>query len=284
MSISTARKWTAIGFLLLLLNTSYLWAFASATIFYMANAVAHLALGLVLCLGFVWLLRRDIQFRHGVGPAAGLLLLAVLAAAYLVRFGNTLDHRWVLWLHISGGLLGTLLLFRYVWQRAPAQSGGWRSFRKGFAACFAILLTLPAATAIYRKAFPDADGSIRNPSTAPTSMAGEGGGAQSPFFPSSAKTNVGGIIPANFFMDSEACGECHKDIYEQWKSSAHHFASFNNQFYRKSVEYMQSMVGPQLSKWCAGCHDNAVFFNGRFKRPIKEQIDTPEARAGLACT
>ncbi len=38
------------------------------------------------------------------------------------------------------------------------------------------------------------------------------------------------------------------------------------------------------SKWCAGCHDHAVFFNGRFDRPIKEQIDTPEAQAGLACT
>jgi tetratricopeptide (TPR) repeat protein len=42
--------------------------------------------------------------------------------------------------------------------------------------------------------------------------------------------------------------------------------------------------GTQSSKWCAGCHDHAVFFNGRFDRPIKEQIDTPEARAGLACT
>ena len=105
-----------------------------------------------------------------------------------------------------------------------------------------------------------------------------------PFFPSSAKTNVGGIIPSNFFMDSEACGECHKDIYEQWKSSAHHFASFNNQFYRKSIEYMQDVVGTQPSKWCAGCHDHAVFFNGRFEKPIKEQIDTPEAQAGLACT
>ena len=70
-------------------------------------------------------------------------------------------------------------------------------------------------------------------------MDGEGGGPKSPFFPSSAKTNVGGIIPSNFFMDSEACGECHKEIYEQWKSSMHHFASFNNQFYRKAIEYMQ---------------------------------------------
>ena len=27
-----------------------------------------------------------------------------------------------------------------------------------------------------------------------------------------------------------------------------------------------------------------MFFNGRFDRPIKEQIDTPEAQAGLSCT
>ena len=47
---------------------------------------------------------------------------------------------------------------------------------------------------------------------------------------------------------------------------------------------MQDVVGTQPSKWCAGCHDHAVFFNGRFDRPIKEQIDTPEAQAGLACT
>jgi hypothetical protein len=85
-------------------------------------------------------------------------------------------------------------------------------------------------------------------------------------------------------MDSATCGECHKDIFEQWNSSAHHFASFNNQFYRKSIEYMQGVVGTGPSKWCAGCHDHAVFFNGRFERPIQEQIDTPAAHAGLACT
>jgi tetratricopeptide (TPR) repeat protein len=95
---------------------------------------------------------------------------------------------------------------------------------------------------------------------------------------------VGGIIPANFFMTSAACGRCHKDIYDQWNSSAHHFSSFNNQWYRKSVEYMQDVVGTKPSKWCAGCHDHAVFFNGRFDTPIKEQIDTPEAQAGLGCT
>jgi tetratricopeptide (TPR) repeat protein len=125
---------------------------------------------------------------------------------------------------------------------------------------------------------------IVNPLTPPASMDGEGGGPQSPFFPSSARTNVGGTIPANFFLTSETCARCHPDIYKQWNSSAHHFSSFNNQWYRKSIEYMQDVVGTRPSKWCAGCHDHAVFFNGRFDRPIKEQIDTPEAQAGLACT
>jgi Tfp pilus assembly protein PilF len=115
-------------------------------------------------------------------------------------------------------------------------------------------------------------------------MEEEGAGASSPFFPSSADTNVGGIIPANFFLTSETCGRCHQDIYEEWQSSMHHFSSFNNQWYRKSIEYMQDVVGTRPSKWCAGCHDHAVFFNGRFDRPIRDQIDTPEAQAGLSCT
>ncbi len=112
----------------------------------------------------------------------------------------------------------------------------------------------------------------------------EGDGPDSPFFPSSARTNTGGVIPADFFLASATCGRCHRDIYEQWHASAHHFSSFNNQWYRRSIEYMQDVVGTRPSKWCAGCHDHAVFFNGRFDRPIREQIDTPEAQAGLGCT
>lgn len=263
----------AAGFLLLLLNSGYLWAFAFPTVFYMANVLAHLALGLAVCLVFVWL--RGARLRNA--------LVALLGGACLVGVATMLDHRWTK-AHVVTSLFATLALFRYALQRGRADRGTWLRFRNAVAACLGILLLLPAGSALYTKAFPNPDDHIRNPATAPLSMESEGGGVHSPFFPSSAKTNAGGIIPANFFMDSEACGECHKDIYQQWKSSAHHFASFNNQFYRKSVEYMQNVVGTRPSKWCAGCHDHAVFFNGRFDRPIKEQIDTTEAHAGLACT
>ena len=284
MSLPNLRKWTVIGFLLLLLNTAYVWAFAFPTIFYMTNVLVHLVLGVALSLVLIWLLGRDAPLRNGILPAAGFFLAAFLIGAYLVAAGNTLAHRWALWAHIAAAVLGTVALFGYVWSRAQSDGGGWLRFRTAFGVCLAILLVLPAASAVYQKVFPASTDRIRNPLTAPVTMNGEGGGPKSPFFPSSAQTNVGGIIPANFFMDSKACGECHKDIYEQWSSSMHHFSSFNNQFYRKAIEYMQSAVGTQPSKWCAGCHDHAVFFNGRFDRPIKEQIDTPEARAGLACT
>jgi hypothetical protein len=112
-------------------------------------------------------------------------------------------------------------------------------------------------------------------------MEGEGGGTATPFFPSSAETNVGGVIPSKFFMTANECARCHKEIYDQWNASAHHFGSFNNQWYRKSIEYMQDVIGTKPSKWCAGCHDHAVFFNGRFDKPIREQIETKRAQLHL---
>ena len=264
-------KYAGLLLLILLINTAYIAAFASPTIFYMGNVVLHLALGTVLAVALLWFIRRM--------PFAGaLFLIAAGFGIYLAIAGNTTPHRRILEIHIVVAAASLAALLPYAMTRAGA------NFRKAYAACLAVLILFPAATAIYRRVHPDADARIHNPAIVPVSMNEEGGGPHSPFFPSSAKTNTGGIIPSNFFMDSEACGRCHKDIYEQWKSSMHHFASFNNQFYRKSIEYMQDVIGPQPSKWCAGCHDHAVFFNGRFDRPIKEQIDTPEARAGLACT
>ena len=250
--------------ILLIANSGYIAAFPRPTVFYMANVVLHLALGVGLMAAALPLARRYPR-------EAGAFVLAGLPALYLAVQGNTLDHRWVLWLHIALALIA--VGFAAIHLRRS----------RAFQAAAALLILLPAASAIYTRLRPDPNLTIANPASPPLSMNEEGAGEHSPFAPSSAQTDTGRIIPSNFFMDSEACGACHKDIYEQWKSSMHHFASFNNQFYRKSIEYMQDVVGTRPSKWCAGCHDHAVFFNGRFDRPIREQIDTPEAQAGLGC-
>jgi len=243
----------------LLVNSAYIAAFPQPTLFYMGNVVLHLALGVTLMAAAVFFFRRWPR-------ECGLFLIAGLPALFLAVRGNTLAHRWVLWLHIALAMAAVLVIARLV---------RWR----GTYGALGALVVLPVAVALLH----GPEGRITNPATPPLSMDEEGAGAKSPFAPSSAQTNTHAIIPSNFFMDSEACGQCHRDIYQQWKSSMHHFASFNNQFYRKSIEYMQDVTGTRSSKWCAGCHDHAVFFNGRFDRPIREQIDTPEAQAGLGC-
>src|SRR5882724_5862235 len=124
---------------------------------------------------------------------------------------------------------------------------------------------------------------IENPEMPPLSMEHEGDGPQGPFFPSSAQVYGHRKIPSKFFMESDSCKRCHEDIYNQWYSSVHHFSSFNKQWYRKSIEYMQDTIGTKPSKWCGGCHDPAVLYAGLMDTPIKQIVHTPPAQAGLGC-
>ncbi len=281
MKVLNLKTAVGAGFVLLLLNSGYISAFATPSIFYMANVLLHFVLGLALALAFAWLLKRQPDLGRQLTVPATLFAITLVFALWLVSVGNLREHRWMLNAHVVTSLIGVIALLPFL-LRLRRISGSPRTLSLSVGNAALLAAALPLATAIYVKANPNPNDRIAIRSAA-ASMEEEGGGPKSPFWPSSAKTNVGGTIPSNFFMDSELCGDCHKDIYEQWNSSMHHFASFNNQFYRKSIEYMQSITGTQPSKWCAGCHDHAVFFNGRFDKPIKDQIDTPEAQNGLGC-
>jgi len=129
---------------------------------------------------------------------------------------------------------------------------------------------------------------------------------ESPFHPSAATTSTGGPLPAriihhddfpdleafrretrefgfapNWYLGAQTCRRCHPDIVEQWAVSVHRFASFNNPFYRKAVEFTRDKHGKDPSLFCGGCHDPAVMLAGN----MREDIDplTPEAQAGLTC-
>lgn len=272
------------AFITLLLNSAYLSAFSEPSLWYYANVALHPLFGLALAVLAAPRIRR---WLTGPVRISGMCLLAVgllLGVAVLI-LGATRPYKSLVNAHVGVSALGAALLALDVWRTAAH----WNANRLAWVvrvSLAGVLLAAVAATVArtgreteWRRLYR-----IENPTVPPISMDEEGRGPQSPFFPSSADTSVRGIIPANFFLTSQMCARCHRDIYDQWNSSAHHFSSFNNQWYRKSVEYMQDVIGTRPSKWCAGCHDHAVFFNGRFDRPIKEQIDTPEAQAGLACT
>ena len=274
----TKSKTVAAGFLLLLLNTGWVWAFPEASVFYLANVLLHIVLGLGLLLAlWVWRVEAVRSFRKHARAATAVLSVAGALGVLLCFIGATRPNLWAVAVHGSLGFAGGVLTWIYARKL-------WPGFAKALAVALLVALAMPAGSRLRLRWFPRTGDRIVNPTTAPVSMEYEGAGSESPFFPSSAQSNTGDLIPSDFFLDSKVCGECHEDIYEQWNSSMHHFSSFNNQFYRKSIEYMQEVTGGvEASKWCAGCHDHAMFFNGQFERPVKEQIDTTEALAGLGC-
>jgi Tfp pilus assembly protein PilF len=268
--MNRAGKFTAVAFAVLVVNSLYLWSTAQASLSYIANILAHFALGLGLLAALLWLLWRSPEIRRRLRWATPVLIASAVLGGFLLWKGALTSNHSVVVVHLATGFLGAFLVAVALRSRQ-------------FWAVGAVATVIFAAYAGYQRVHPWSNAKVQNPNVVPTSMQEEGAGAGSPFWPSSAQTNTGKTIPARFFMDSKRCAQCHKDIYDQWNSSMHHFASFNNQFYRKTIEHMQDISGTQGSKWCAGCHDHAMLFSGKFERPAREQIDTPEAQTGLGC-
>jgi tetratricopeptide (TPR) repeat protein len=159
---------------------------------------------------------------------------------------------------------------------------------------------------------------------------------ESPFFPAATTTTTGGYLPSRIitrgnlpeqellereveqqgFVTSQklgavTCERCHEAIVEQWSTSAHRFASFNNPFYEATINDLRRLSttsnaeldahinhfsskakaqgGEDLrgqesrvkSKWCSGCHDPALMLAGRMSGEIDRR--SPEAQAGLTC-
>ena len=197
--------------------------------------------------------------------------------------GAITPYRWLLIIHIVSVGIGSLLFSVHLLRESHLLTP---SLRKVGVAVLICVVLFPIGARLTQHYLPNETYLVENPSLPPTSMYEEGGGTTGHFFPASVETETGGLIPTDFFLTSETCATkgCHPDIYRQWNESAHHFSSFNNQWYRKSIIYMQEVNGIQPSKWCGGCHDPAILLNGVMDRPIRENLHTPAAQAGLACT
>jgi tetratricopeptide (TPR) repeat protein len=279
----------AIAILLptLFLTAAYIYAWPTASVTYFAAVIVHVLGGVALVVLLILTLEK-ILVRAAPATKAGWLLIAFGGTlGVMLIFTGTRRTEWpLLYIHIIACVAGGALIV-----------ADWMGHHRGYAigahhatatllrcAFFlAVAATICAGTYWLRKVPWERNHRIENPAIAPASMDNEGDGPSGPFFPSSAQTLHHGQIPASYFMESQSCERCHSDIYKQWQSSAHHFSSFNNAWYRKSIEYMQDVVGVKPSKWCAGCHDPALLYSGMFDRPIREIEDTPPAQAGLGC-
>ena len=271
----------------LFLSAAYLYAFPSPTLLYAAAVLLHAGLGLIATVCLVLFCLRWLKTQSFTAKVGWLLLtLGAIIGVALIYLGTTRPMLKWLYGHIALCLLGLILLAADLVARRLLPKIRLRPVLARSAAVV-VLAALGTGLAISAKALREgrwlAAHVIKNPEIAPESMNGEGDGPDGLFFPSSAQVVRGGHIPSKFFMESDSCKRCHADIYNQWFSSVHHFSSFNNQWYRKSIEYMQDVVGTKPSKWCGGCHDPAVLYSGLMDTPIKQIVHRPEAQAGLGC-
>jgi len=264
-----------IGFLVV--SAIYLYAFPQANVLYAGVVLLHVVAGVVASVWLLlWLVRSWRQGEPLVRVGMALLFLGAIPGLALIYTG-TLRTEWPLvYVHLGLSFFGAGLI-------GPARLLAARHAVIRVAAVLAVLAVLAPVARYLRETRWTQHGRIENPALPPVSMNGEGDGPTGPFFPSSAQVYGGQKIPSKFFMESDSCKRCHEDIYKQWNSSAHHFSSFNNQWYRKAVEYMQDTIGTKPSKWCGGCHDPAVLYSGKMDTPIKQIVHTPEAQAGLGC-
>jgi tetratricopeptide (TPR) repeat protein len=277
-------RWRLLLVLLLSLSAVYLYAFPAATIVYGAGVLLHAGVGILLAVLLVPILRAVFR-EDSLAKRFGWLLLlgGTLLGLLLLDIGTPNRFKIWLYLHIALCAAGVLLLLS-AWTAGRGWFGnGLGGAAASFALCAVAMAGVAAGSWWTRNVAWKNAYRVMNPKMPAETMDGEGDGPQGKFFPSSAQTVDGKNIPAKYFMQSQACERCHADIYKQWNSSAHHFSSFNNQWYRKSIEYMQDVAGVKASKWCAGCHDPALLFSGMFDTPIRQIENTPAAQAGLSC-
>ncbi|MBP89700.1 MAG: hypothetical protein CMJ64_23830 [Planctomycetaceae bacterium] len=252
--------------------------------FYLSMFMVHLVLGLLLVVPFVvfgmlhMLASRNRRNRRAVkiGYALFAVSVAVLVSGILlVRIEGFFDLKQpaarsiVYWLHVGCPLA---VLWLYWLHRLAGPRIKWRV---GLA--FAGVV---AAVVLMMVAWQAQD---------PRQWHAEGPKDAGYFNPSLATTATGNFIPADTLMMDEYCMKCHKDVYDGWFHSAHHFSSFNNPAYLASVRETREVVlkrdgSVQAARWCAGCHDPVPFFSGAFDDPKYDDVNDPTAHAGITCT
>lgn len=77
------------------------------------------------------------------------------------------------------------------------------------------------------------------------------------------------------------CVDCHGDVASHWMSSVHAYASFDNPWYRASIDEFRQRRGEKESRFCAGCHDPLLLMSGDIDTEVAP--DNALAYAGITC-
>jgi len=248
------------------------------------------------------------------------LCILLFSGFFILEESNSQENFWIFVSHqvIAAALVGAYLCHRFM-SRVKPFVPAWLSLSPAKAATTSAIIIvgyigLQSLQARGSNEALDQDTDVHQAQALETSeaetvytfIAAGDPDLESPFFPATTTTTTGGWLPAriithddlpdidkfqeetrekgfapSYFLGAQSCQRCHADIVAQWSTSAHRFSSFNNPFYRKSVELTREKISKQASQFCGGCHDPAVMLAGNMVNDIDPL--TPESQAGLTC-
>jgi hypothetical protein len=290
--------------------------------FYQWSLVLHVVVGILILAPVawfvVWHLRRALAMHNKRAIWTGVVVTfaafaLLFTGLFLFQKANSSENAWAF---ISHQLLAAVAPVGYVvhrWQshHKPKTRAVWEGVG-GLIGIFGGSLLVHFAT--LPEAPPKPQAMVEKPPEGVDPWKdkfdywGPGGAdPKSVFFPASTKSITGNFLKPGLLTNndtstqalldqeikehgfaikarigSETCARCHMDIVEQWSKSAHRYASFDNPFYRASVEAIRKEEdGKKRSQWCAGCHDPAIMMAGNMVKDIVPTI--PESQAGLTC-
>lgn len=247
--------------------------------FYLLMFLAHLVLGVVLILPFLFFaaghMRRAVHRSNRAAIRAGIALfisalVLLLSGLLLTRFGffelnDPALRRAGYWIHV---LSPFVVIWLFVLHRLAGPPIHWRSGLRwsAVALVFAGLMVVLQAGPLGRE-----------PPVA---------GAEFP--PSFARLAGTDRIPPEHLMTDDACAACHEEIARTHEHSMHRFSSMNNPAYRFSVEETRKVVlerdgSVEVSRFCAACHDPVPLFSGLFDDPHYDLAGDSTGQAGITC-
>jgi tetratricopeptide (TPR) repeat protein len=290
--------------------------------FYQWMLVSHVVAGVALIPALVVFIllhvRKALKLRNAKAAISGggvaVASLALLATGFfLFERANSAENRWALRSHQILALAAPALYaaHRFFGRRRPARA----LVARGFAVPCAIFLASIAIHAATKPPIPpEPQAFVEKPPDgvdpwreAWPDYGAAGADPKSVFFPANTRSITGGFLKGTLLTNADVsdadtlkkdldrygfavdakigsaqCERCHQDVVDQWSRSAHRYASFNNPFYRASVEALREEENGRVrSQWCAGCHDPAIMMAGNMTHDIKPDI--PESQAGLTC-
>lgn len=279
-SIFTSRQariywWLLAGIILLTLNTIHLLFFGQADALTAVMVGLHILLGLVVGIALVvfgWVhyvvahgFPNPLRRRVGLFSLVS-LTLCLVSGVTLLFTGAFGFGQMILAVHLISGVVGLFgLVVHFSIKLRRSVHPRWPRVIKGVAGVAALALVIMLSGEVWRYKIQQPKGEVQS------------------FFPTSAITANERLIPVDETMNSASCGtaDCHKDIYEQWFSSQHHYGSFSNPFYRRTVEYAGERLTDVASNLCGGCHDTAPTFSGKMSAFLDPE--GPLADAGISC-